>query len=723
MKSPWTYIFRQYTQGLQAMNEMKRFKQLYLDLSANLISVPPRMLKEEIEKGIERIARYKGIDRLFLVQLAPDGTGVQRIYPRSLSKTPGDFCADFEHDMPWLAGKVRGSESVLCSSSDLPDEALREKKLLAGEGIQTVMVVPLKAGEAIRGGLVVLTKQSQNDLSQDTAEDLYYLAETLANALERKRGAEKIDELICFEQLLSEISAKYISLPVDEIDQVIRMDLGRLCDLLEADRCVFFLLGDDRNTFKFSVPYSWWRHEDDNFMEQHVRWMENDPGFFENFQYQADNWRKGRYVRFVSLDELPPEAEKLKAAYAKFGVKSSMSMPIQVGHSTVGGLVFSTVHEFKNWPEEFLPRLRIFGEVFINAITRKRSEEELRQAFTQIKELKERIEADYHYLRSEINLEHDFSDVVGKSNALKEVLVLAKQVAPTDATVLILGETGTGKGVIARGVHNRSSRKDRPFMQVNCATLTPTLIESELFGHEKGAFTGAQARRIGRFEMANGTTLFLDEIGEIPLELQAKLLRVLQDGEFERVGGNVTIKTDVRVIAATNKDLVKEVEAGRFRRDLWYRLSIFPIKIPPLRERLDDIPHFVNHFVDRYGKWIGKKFDRVSQKTIKMLQGYRWPGNIRELENIIERAVITSPEGSLQIEIPALEHEKEKASTNKTLEENERDYILDVLEDCYWRIEGPMGAALRLGVNPSTLRTRMRKLGVRRPGRKNGEAG
>jgi transcriptional regulator with GAF, ATPase, and Fis domain len=286
-------------------------------------------------------------------------------------------------------------------------------------------------------------------------------------------------------------------------------------------------------------------------------------------------------------------------------------------------------------------------------------------------------------------------------------------VAPTTATVLLLGETGTGKGLIARAIHNASKRKDRPFMQVNCAALTPTLIESELFGHEKGAFTGAAARRVGRFEAAHGTTLFLDEIGDLPFELQPKLLRVLQDGEFERVGGSTTIKTDVRVIAATNRDLEKEVEEGRFRRDLWYRLSIFPISIPPLRERLDDIPLFLSSFVTKYGTWMGKQFNMLPLKTIKALESYPWPGNIRELENLVERAVITSPDGNLQIELPV--RWEAVADSKKTLQEFEKDHILKVLEETNWTIEGPNGAALRLGLKPSTLRFRAKKLDIRRP--------
>jgi transcriptional regulator with GAF, ATPase, and Fis domain len=249
---------------------------------------------------------------------------------------------------------------------------------------------------------------------------------------------------------------------------------------------------------------------------------------------------------------------------------------------------------------------------------------------------------------------------------------------------------------------------------VNCAALAGGLIESELFGHEKGAFTGAQLNRAGRFELADGTTLFLDEIGDLPLELQPKLLRVLQEGEFERVGGSTTIKTDVRIVAATNRDLEKEVEEGRFRKDLWYRLNVFPIYVPSLRERLQDIPLFVSFFLKRYGTWMGKEFYPADEKTIRALQAYSWPGNIRELENLIERAVITSSPGALRIDVP---RERVALKSGKgTMEEMERSYITEVLNATYWRVNGPSGAAARLGMNPSTLRFRMKALGISRPG-------
>ena len=504
---------------------------------------------------------------------------------------------------------------------------------------------------------------------------LRYTGQILINALERKKTTSRIHELLQFERLLSEVSATYINLPRDEVEKVLRKDFERLSRLLGVDRCVLYRVGKDMRFSHLEKPFFWSPDEDADDIRELDEWWAEVPNLFDNLQYCFEKWYKGEHQEWTRLEDLPPDAAKVKLLYERFGVKSGVAIPVSVAGTTIAALVVTTVHAHRTWSPDLIPRLRLFGEVFANALMRKRNEEEIQSALSEIRSLKERIEADYIYLREEINLEHGFGNIVGKSDSLTQILVKAKQVAPTNATVLLLGETGTGKGLIARAIHNASKRKDRPFMQVNCAALTPTLIESELFGHEKGAFTGATTRRIGRFEAAHGTTLFLDEIGDLPFELQPKLLRVLQDGEFERVGGSATVKCDVRVIAATNRDLEKEVEDGRFRRDLWYRLSIFPISIPPLRERLDDIPLFVSSFVKKYGMWIGKQFNMVPLKTIRALENYSWPGNIRELENLVERAVITSPDGNLQIEVPV--RPDRVVNPKKTLQEFEKDHILE----------------------------------------------
>lgn len=326
-----------------------------------------------------------------------------------------------------------------------------------------------------------------------------------------------------------------------------------------------------------------------------------------------------------------------------------------------------------------------------------------------------RLQAQNLYLREEIQDVHNFEEIVGHSPSLKKTLDQLKQVAPTETTVLILGETGTGKELLARAIHSASKRSDRPLIKVNCAALPDGLVESELFGHEKGAFTGALTRRQGRFELAEGGTLFLDEIGELPLEAQAKLLRVLQEREFERVGGTAVLKANVRIIAATNRSLQQAVKAKTFREDLYFRLHVFPLQVPPLRERQDDIPLLVQFIVAKYATRIGKKFTSIGGASLQRLQAYPWPGNIRELENILERATILSPEpvlevGSDQLAMPT----SSSTSDAVSLEEVEKKHILAMLEQASWVIEGPKGAAQALQMHPNTLRSRMKKLGIKR---------
>ena len=338
-------------------------------------------------------------------------------------------------------------------------------------------------------------------------------------------------------------------------------------------------------------------------------------------------------------------------------------------------------------------------------------------AYEEITQLKARLERENLYLQEEIRTEHKFEELVGQGATIKEVLKSIETVAPTDANVLILGETGTGKELVARAIHDFSPMKGRTLVKVNCAALPSELIESELFGHEKGAFTGALSRKIGRFELANGGTIFLDEIGDLPLQLQPKLLRVLQEGEFERVGGTNTIKVDVRVIAATNRDLADEVREGNFRSDLYYRLNVFPIEIPPLRKRESDIPLLVDFFLAKYAKKLDKHFDGVSQGTMQRLKKYPWPGNVRELQNVVERATIiaTGPKVSIETSLDLSPNIQAQASTPSTLEEVERAHIHRVLEDTRWVISGEKGAATVLGLHPSTLQSRMQKLGIKRP--------
>ncbi len=386
-----------------------------------------------------------------------------------------------------------------------------------------------------------------------------------------------------------------------------------------------------------------------------------------------------------------------------------------------GVFVFETFHFHRNgnkFPVEITNNIiEVEGKELRCSIVRditkrKEAEKKINQALKEVRSLKNQLEIENVYLREEINLTHNFEEIISRSENFKKVLGRVEQVSKSDATVLITGESGTGKELLARAVHNLSKRRERPLVKINCAALPGQLIESELFGHEKGAFTGALNKKIGRFELAENGTIFLDEIGELPLELQAKLLRVLQEGEFERLGGHKTLKVNVRIIAATNKDLPKAIENNEFREDLFYRLNVFPIESPPLRERKEDIPLLVKHFLIKYG---GKKIKLIPSKVMKALQSYDWPGNIRELENLVERAIIISDGEKLDFgEWTPVLKSGHKTSKRPTLQEIEKKYIIEILQSTNWRVSGEKGAAKILGLNAKTLDSKMRKLNIKR---------
>ncbi|RQW89543.1 MAG: AAA family ATPase [Geobacter sp.] len=412
-------------------------------------------------------------------------------------------------------------------------------------------------------------------------------------------------------------------------------------------------------------------------------------------------------LQSIAVDTIEPDNDYILTSVVDGTVRHQLEEKLQKAHDQLELTVQARTEELTRSNVQLLQEIE----------ERKEAEKSLHAAVVEIKQLKERLQAENIYLQREVSGDFSFGEIIGQSSAMSYVFFRVEQVAPQDATVLLLGETGTGKGVIARAIHCSSARKDRPMITVNCTSLPANLIESELFGREKGAFTGANARQMGRFELADGGTIFLDEIGEMPLELQSKLLRFIQDGEFERLGNPRTIKVNVRIIAASNRNLEEEIRNGRFREDLFYRLNVFPITIPPLRQRTEDIPLLVHHFIAKLNKKMGKKIESISKETMKALQEYSWPGNVRELESVIERAVITSQGTTLQVldRFDTFRKAGELAVEDvKALADLEQHHILQVLKTTGWRIEGKKGAALLLGLNPSTLRARMRKYGISR---------
>ncbi len=522
---------------------------------------------------------------------------------------------------------------------------------------------------------------------------------------EQKLTDKALQERLRFESLISDLSARFVNLPAAQIDGEIEGAQRHICEFLDLDRSALFQLSEEEPGVMLLTHF----HQAKESPSVPRRMNATDL-----FPWSVSKVLSGETVTIGKMSDLPSEAARDRESYRQYGTKSTAVVPLSVGGGpTFGALSFAVIREERDFPDTTMKGLQLLTQVFANALSRKRADEELHNRLQEIENLKQRLEAENIYLQEEIKLLADHTEIVSQSLAMKKVLSRAEQVARTDSTVLIQGETGTGKELVARAIHNLSPRKNRPLVTVNCASLPPTLIESELFGREKGAYTGALTRMVGRFELADGSTLFLDEIGELPLDVQSKLLRVLEEGRFERLGSTKTVHVNVRIIAATNRDIANEVKAGRFRRDLYYRLNVFPIAIPPLRQRPEDIPLLVTVFVRKFQKRMGKEIETISKKTMHALQSYSWPGNVRELKNIIEHAMILSNHDALIVRLP----DAVQSETNMTqnLHDIERMHVVFVLEKVGWRLSGEGGAAEALGLKRTTLQAKMKKLGIKRP--------
>jgi len=519
----------------------------------------------------------------------------------------------------------------------------------------------------------------------------------------RAEGAlrAELEERLRFEALLADLSAQFVHVPGDQLDGLIEDAQRRIVQALGLDRSTLLQRADTEDDMV--VTHAWAVPE-----------LSAKPGLFakRDFPWVHQTLLRGGIVRFATLEELPADAARDKESFRKIQQKSRVIFPLAATGRVFGALSFGTLTTEREWPDGLVQRLQLMADIFANALARQRSEQTLQRALADVTRLKQQLEAENAYLRDAVQAQP--TDIVGTSPALKRVLSQVDHVAPTDASVLLLGETGTGKELLAHLLHRRSRRHDRTMVKLNCAALPPTLIEAELFGREKGAYTGALTRQAGRFELAHGSTIFLDEIAELPVELQVKLLRVLEDGQLERIGSTKTLTVDVRVIAATNRDLAALVAHGKFREDLYYRLNVFPIAVPPLRERGEDIPLLVWTFAKQFGQALGKPVERIPQATMDALRAYPWPGNIRELRNVLERAVILSDRSTLQVPVGSAAGPGAVAPPT-TLAANERGQILAALDQTGWRIRGPAGAAALLGLKPTTLESRIKKLGLQRP--------
>jgi formate hydrogenlyase transcriptional activator len=505
-----------------------------------------------------------------------------------------------------------------------------------------------------------------------------------------------------FERLAAELLVEFINVAPNQVDDLIQAALRRVGETLDLDCCIFARFSFDG---QITHPATWER--------EGIPAVSIPSPAAERFPWAFATVSAGETLCYSTLDEVPNPVDRESCRL--LGSLSSVAVPLPVDGRIVGVISFNLIGRERKWRPDEVHRLRVLAMAFANVLARQQSDEALQQTLAEVKHLGERLNVENVYLRREVRERLGTAPFVGKSPAILRVLDQISQVAGTDSTVLLLGETGTGKELLAMQIHESSSRRARPLVRVNCAAIPATLIESELFGREKGAFTGALAKQIGRFELANGSTIFLDEIGDLSPDVQVKLLRVLEERQIERLGSPRPIDVDVRIIGATHRNLPQRIAEGAFRDDLFYRLNVFPIDVPPLRERVEDIPLLIWRFVEEFSSVFGKRIEAISKDSMTALQQYSWPGNIRELRNVIERAMILATGKRLSLALPTAVPGGSAAKRPIKLIDLEKDHILKVLESSGWRIRGSGGAAERLGLKATTLETRMAKLGLKRP--------
>lgn len=506
-----------------------------------------------------------------------------------------------------------------------------------------------------------------------------------------------------FERLVTDLAARFVMIQPHDVDAAVVDSLEQISEMLGVDRGTWWRSPDD-GAGDAVVTHGWTRPgyrvmQTGDAADAHVPWI------FSRLQH-------GAIVAFGNPDELPNETDR--ETMKRYGTSSGVALPFSVEGRVRAFLGFSAIRESRGWPREVIDRLRLVTTVIGQALMRKESEEQLHLALDEVQRLRDQLASENMQLRGVTKAPRTQHVVVAESVAARRAVDLIEAVAPTPATVLLFGETGTGKEVFAQAIHRSSPRHGRPMITVNCGAIPATLIESELFGRERGAYTGALARQVGRFEMAHDSTIFLDEIGELPLEAQVKLLRVLQDKVIERLGGGQPIKVNVRIIAATNRNLERAVEEHTFREDLFYRLNVFPIEVPPLRERVEDVTALAWTFIDEYATAFRKPITSIAPESLEALKLYTWPGNVRELRNLIERAVIVAKGPRLVVDPPATTMAPVPVKKSMRLAELEAGQIRAILEQVGWRVRGKGGAAELLGIKPNTLDSRMARLGIRR---------
>lgn len=638
------------------LEERLKFESMLADLSSGFVNVEPAEVDRLIEDAQRRVCECLELDVSDLWQVSPsepDVFAMTHIY-RAIEGPPIPDDFDPRDHAPWTLKKVLSGETVLLPSiDDAPAEADRDRETWRFFDIKSVFSFPLTTGGGqVFGVLAFHALETERPWPDDVVQRMQLVSQIFANALTRKRTDAYLRE-----------SEERLQLAADSAE------VGMWA--LDITTQVFWANERGREIFGFSAD---------------------------------ESVTMDRVLESIHSTYRGPVAEAVRSS-----VEENLPIDIEYRIAHPDGSE-RWLHSSGRLQDASAVRpARLLGAT-LDVTERRTSQDALERSFAEVQSLRSRLELENAYLKREYKLQHGSGRVVGESPAIMEVLQLVEQVAPTETTVLVEGETGTGKELIAQRIHELSTRGDRPLIKVNCAALPSTLVESELFGREKGAYTGAISREAGRFEIADGATLLLDEIAELPFELQSKLLRVLEEGEFERVGSPRTIKTDVRVIAATNRDLDAEVEAGRFRRDLFFRLAVFPIRVPPLRERRGDVPLLVWSMVQELAAAMNKAVESIRRADMERLKNYHWPGNVRELRNVVERALILCDGATLKIVPPA--SGSSTGEVTVTLDEAQRRHILKVLETAGGRIRGSGGAAELLGMKPTTLRSRMQRLGI-----------
>jgi PAS domain S-box-containing protein len=643
----------------QNREDLFAFESVLAEVSSKFVNLEPAEVDREIENAQRRVCECLDLDLSALWQLSPEEPGVLRMThlyrPLGGPPVPEDF--DARDNFPWgLKEILTGKPICISSLEELPPEAAHDREVWEHFGVKSVLTFPLSAGgESIFGFLGFHTVREEHRWSDEIVQRLQLVSQIIENAVVRKRA-----------------------------DAALRESEERLQLAADAAEVGMWMLDIEGGRF--------WTTE-------RARQI---------FGYSADeDVTMNRFLESVQPSCREPVTEAVRRA-----VEDGQEIDIEYR------IVLS--EDGERWvhsrgrmqsPSATSPA-RLLG-ASVDVTERKRSQEELQRSYEEVQKLRQKLELENSYLKREHRLQHGSGQIVGESPAIMKVLEMVEQVAPAETTVLIQGETGTGKELVAQRIHKLSPRGDRPLIKVNCAALPSNLVESELFGRERGAYTGAVSREPGRFEVADGSTLFLDEIAELPIELQSKLLRVLEEGRFERLGSSRTLKTDVRVVAATNRDLEAEVEAGRFRRDLFFRIAVFPIRVPPLRERAGDVPLLVWAMIQELGTGMNKAVETIRSEEMKRLQGYSWPGNVRELRNVVERAMILCNGPVLRIEPPHPPPAKGADDPGVlSMDEVQRRHILKALEESGGQIRGAGGAAELLDMKATTLRSRMERLGL-----------